>query len=629
MAATVCPAPQFVGLDNSGNPLSGGKLYSYASGTTTLLSTFSDSALSVANANPVILDAGGRATVYLSASSYKFKLTTSGDDVIYTQDDVIAPAPYDVDLDVPFVAGEAVTAGQAIYLSDGTGSRTDGRWYLTDSDTAAYSTLPITGFAVAAVALAATGSVRLLGHASVPGTLSVGSTYYLGATPGAIASSAGTFSKAMGVADTASTLVMTVQQTISQVANLLVTGTLTVNGVATFDVQPIVSSLTASRAVFTDGSKGLVSNAITGTGNVVMSASPTTTGTIGAAAITLTTPLAVASGGTGLNTLTSANLLVGAGTSDVTFIAPGSSANVLTSNGSVWSSSAPAAGWEPLSACEGRLTATSGLPVTTADVSAATSIYYTPYVGNKIALYDGSSGWDLVAFTEITISLSGLTASKPYDIFCYNNSGTATIETLVWTDTSTRATALVVQNGVLVKTGATTRRYLGTIFINASGAQTDDTFLKRYIWNMYNRVPRVLRRVTATTSWTYSTATVRQAAADTANQVEVIIGVAEVPVAIVVQAQIAHTTATVNMAVGLGEDSTTTVSTSCVCSIGNAAVANKALPTSCTLDITPAAGHHYYAWLEWTEAVATGTFYGQYLGVSPMLRSGISGTIDG
>jgi hypothetical protein len=124
---------------------------------------------------------------------------------------VISSAPYDVDLDVPFVAGEAVTAGQAIYLSDGTGSRTAGRWYLTDSDTAAYSTLPITGFAVADVALAATGSVRLLGRASVPGTLSVGSTYYLGATPGAIASSAGTFSKAMGVADTASTLIMTVQ----------------------------------------------------------------------------------------------------------------------------------------------------------------------------------------------------------------------------------------------------------------------------------------------------------------------------------------------------------------------------------------------------------------------------------
>jgi hypothetical protein len=63
-------------------------------------------------------------------------------------------------------------------------------------------------------------------------------------------------------------------------------GTLAVTGVATFTAQPILSSLTASRAVFSDGSKGLVSNAITGTGNVVMSASPTLTGTIDAAALT-------------------------------------------------------------------------------------------------------------------------------------------------------------------------------------------------------------------------------------------------------------------------------------------------------------------------------------------------------
>ncbi len=45
-----------------------------------------------------------------------------------------------------------------------------------------------------------------------------------------------------------------------------------------------LGSLTASQAVFTDSSKNLISNAITGTGNVVMSASPTLTGTITASA---------------------------------------------------------------------------------------------------------------------------------------------------------------------------------------------------------------------------------------------------------------------------------------------------------------------------------------------------------
>ena len=60
---TVMPVPQIQFLDNNGDPLSGGKLYTYVAGSTTNLATYSDSALSSANANPVVLDAGGRATV--------------------------------------------------------------------------------------------------------------------------------------------------------------------------------------------------------------------------------------------------------------------------------------------------------------------------------------------------------------------------------------------------------------------------------------------------------------------------------------------------------------------------------------------------------------------------------------
>ena len=86
----VMPAPKFVGLDNDGNPLSGGKLYAYAAGTTTPQNTYTTSALSVANANPVILDSAGRATVYLDpALSYKFTLKTSADVELWTQDNIV------------------------------------------------------------------------------------------------------------------------------------------------------------------------------------------------------------------------------------------------------------------------------------------------------------------------------------------------------------------------------------------------------------------------------------------------------------------------------------------------------------------------------------------------------------
>jgi len=60
--------------------------------------------------------------------------------------------------------------------------------------------------------------------------------------------------------------------------------------------------------------------------------------------VTLTNALPVASGGTGLATLTANNVLVGNGTGNVTFVAPSTSGNALISNGTSWASSAIPAG---------------------------------------------------------------------------------------------------------------------------------------------------------------------------------------------------------------------------------------------------------------------------------------------
>jgi hypothetical protein len=54
-----------------------------------------------------------------------------------------------------------------------------------------------------------------------------------------------------------------------------------------------------------------------------------------------TTP--VSAGGTGSRTLTANNVLLGNGTSALQVVAPGTSGNVLTSNGTTWQSTAPAA----------------------------------------------------------------------------------------------------------------------------------------------------------------------------------------------------------------------------------------------------------------------------------------------
>ena len=112
-----------------------------------------------------------------------------------------------------------------------------------------------------------------------------------------------------------------------------------------------------------NGSKLMVVTDGAGAGAAVINANPTTTsGTVtsvdvsggttglttsggpvtGSGTITLAGTLTVANGGTGATTLTANNVILGNGTSAPLFVAPGSSGNVLTSNGTTWQSTAPA-----------------------------------------------------------------------------------------------------------------------------------------------------------------------------------------------------------------------------------------------------------------------------------------------
>lgn len=281
---------------------------------------------------------------------------------------------------------------------------------------------------------------------------------------------------------------------------------------------------------------------------------------------------------------------------------------------------------------DGRLTATSATPVTTSNVAAATSIYYTPYKGNRIALYDGSALWNTRTFTEITISISGCTASKPYDVFMYDNAGTVTAETLVWTSATARATALTTQDGVLVKTGATTRRYVGSFYCNSSGGQTDDTLSKRLLWNYYNRVPRPMRLLEATATWNYTLATWRQANGSTSNQLDVMVGWAEVPLDANVLAISSNSTAGVNRFVAIGEDSTTSplagqlhggLDTSTM-----AAAINVPFAHNVAVRTYPAVGRHFYTWMEISSATGTSTWYGAPIGTDD-IQCGMFGEIQG
>ena len=152
----------------------------------------------------------------------------------------------------------------------------------------------------------------------------------------------------------------------------------------------------------------------------------------------------------------------------------------------------------------GRLTLTSGTPVTTSDVTGATSIYYTPYVSNVISLWTGAR-WQPIEFSEYTLALGTLTSGKPYDVFAYPSSGVLALEMLAWTNDTTRATAITIQDGRYCKSGDKTRLYLGTFYTTAT-TTTEDSAAKRYLWNAYHRSNKSMH-VTVTNSHTYTTGT--------------------------------------------------------------------------------------------------------------------------
>lgn len=89
MAIVLMTSPYAAFYDDNGNPLSGGKIYSYEAGTTTPKATYTDQGGLAANANPVVLDSAGRAAIWLDNSAgYKFVVKTSADVTIRTVDSI-------------------------------------------------------------------------------------------------------------------------------------------------------------------------------------------------------------------------------------------------------------------------------------------------------------------------------------------------------------------------------------------------------------------------------------------------------------------------------------------------------------------------------------------------------------
>jgi hypothetical protein len=122
MAAALLPwvKPQF--CDAAGDPVASGKLYSFVAGTDTPQPTYSDVDLTIANANPTLLNAAGQSatSIYLLPTGYKVRLDTAAGVPLWTVDDV-------ADVGAVFAAGlgRALTAGAKAVTSGYTTVATD------------------------------------------------------------------------------------------------------------------------------------------------------------------------------------------------------------------------------------------------------------------------------------------------------------------------------------------------------------------------------------------------------------------------------------------------------------------------------------------------------------------------
>ena len=282
----------------------------------------------------------------------------------------------------------------------------------------------------------------------------------------------------------------------------------------------------------------------------------------------------------------------------------------------------------------GRLTLVTGNPVTRSDISAgsAQTIYYTPYMSSQILLYDTvASTWRFWLCPEISASLAGLTTAQPYDVFVYSNTGTLTLELVAWSSNSARATAITLQDGIYVKSGDASRRFVGTLQMQATG-QCEDSVLRRYVFNFYNRVPRQLRRADPNASWIYTTATWRQAnaaVAGTANQVSVVNGSISgngemmVHLNLVVTAGAAGTGPPYAVhEVAFGVDSTTTVHAD---SVFAGLTGGVEAPVIAVMDHFPDIGKHDFVWLEKNNTTPSGGGNMVWIGTGSLTSGAVSG----
>lgn len=289
---------------------------------------------------------------------------------------------------------------------------------------------------------------------------------------------------------------------------------------------------------------------------------------------------------------------------------------------------------------QGRLTLTSATPVLTGTVSGATTIYYTPYQGSLVPIYDGNS-FIMYRFSELsqattdaTKSPAAVGASSVYDLFVWDDAGTLRCTRgPAWSSDTARAAGggLTLQNGIYLNTSAITNgpgasrgTWVGTVRSNGS-SQIDYIFGALAasgtaaffgVWNAYNRVNVATMVRDTTDTWTLASPSIRAANNSTTMRVTFVRGANEDAVTALYGC--ASGNASGQQAVGVGLDSTT-------------AFSGWFLPNQTALNAAhmggysdlPGLGVHYIQAIEAAQVAGTATFYGD-AGQPTWVQNGLS-----
>ena len=285
------------------------------------------------------------------------------------------------------------------------------------------------------------------------------------------------------------------------------------------------------------------------------------------------------------------------------------------------------AGWTTIgvnpSDCSCRLSLQSGTAVTVVDLTGSI-LYMHAYKGNRISLYSGAR-WISYAMTGAQLNLT-MTVDKNYDVFAYGNSTNNVVLELstAWTSDTVRATTLTTVDGIYVKSGDASRRYIGTIRASGTNA-TRDAEEKRFVWNYYNRKQRNMRVIDTTNSWNYSTSAWHAANGNTNNSVSYVQGLPEDPIS----ARSTIIIVSVNSAgsVGIGVDDSTANSAQILADVNNANAAAVRMLAAAEYNGYPGVGFHTLYWIEYRRT-GTVSFTGD--GGTPISQqTGLTASIQG